>query len=138
MGHRARSRTRGAAELFATCGSGASDGLGKRRRPYRGARHADAVQRQPNLGNRRPERYSPDDIAAALARALVRDVSAEAVPRAGWDPLFRAQGMRNPLPRIQMLDGFNNGDFRFRDDGKHALRGGVTLVEAIAALVRES
>lgn len=85
-----------------------------------------------------PERYSPDDIAAALARALVRDVCAEAVPRAGWDPLFRAQGMRNPLPRIQMLDGFNNGDFRFRDDGKHALRGGVTLVEAIAALVRES
>lgn len=85
-----------------------------------------------------PERYSPDDIAAALARALVRDVRAEAVPRAGWDPLFRAQGMRNPLPRIQMLDGFNNGDFRFHDDGKHALRGGVTLVEAIAALVRES
>ncbi|VVE12241.1 NAD(P)H azoreductase [Pandoraea eparura] len=75
---------------------------------------------------------------AALARALVRDVCAEAVPRAGWDPLFRAQGMRNPLPRIQMLDGFNNGDFRFRDDGKHALRGGVTLVEAIAALVRKS
>ncbi|VVD85219.1 NmrA family transcriptional regulator [Pandoraea iniqua] len=85
-----------------------------------------------------PERYSPDDIAAALARALVRDVHAEAVPRAAWDPLFRAQGMRNPLPRIQMLDGFNNGTFRFVDDGRNALRGDVTLVEAIAALVRES
>ncbi|VVE43370.1 NmrA family NAD(P)-binding protein [Pandoraea terrigena] len=85
-----------------------------------------------------PERYSPDDIAAALARVLVRDVRAEAVPRAGWDPLFRAQGMRNPMPRIQMLDGFNNDAFHFRDDGKHALRGNITLVEAIAALVRES
>ena len=85
-----------------------------------------------------PQRYSPDDIAAALARALVRDVSAEAVPRAGWDPLFRAQGMRNPLPRIQMLDGFNNGTFQFRDDGKHTLRGEVTLLEAITALVREA
>ncbi|ODP35223.1 NAD(P)H-binding protein [Pandoraea sp. ISTKB] len=85
-----------------------------------------------------PERYSPDDIASALARTLVRDVSAEAVPRAGWDPLFRAQGMRNPLPRIQMLDAFNDGTFRFRDDGKHALRGDVTLLDAIAALVRET
>lgn len=85
-----------------------------------------------------PERYSPDDIAAALARALVRDVRAEAVPRAGWDPLFRAQGMRNPLPRIQMLDGFNTDGFRFRNDGQHTLRGDVTLFEAIAALVRET
>jgi uncharacterized protein YbjT (DUF2867 family) len=85
-----------------------------------------------------PERYSPDDIAAALARALVRDVRAEAVPRAGWDPLFRAQGMRNPVPRIQMLDAFNDGTFRFRDDGSHTLRGEVTLLEAIAALVRET
>jgi uncharacterized protein YbjT (DUF2867 family) len=85
-----------------------------------------------------PERYSPDDIAAALARALVRDVHAEAVPRAAWDPLFRAQGMRNPLPRIQMLDGFNDDSFHFLDGGQHALRGGVTLNEAIAALVRES
>ena len=85
-----------------------------------------------------PDRYSPDDIAAALARALARDVRAEAVPRAGWDPLFRAQGMRNPAARIQMLDGFNNDGFRFRDGGQHTLRGEVTLVQAIAALVRES
>ncbi|VVE68157.1 NmrA family transcriptional regulator [Pandoraea anapnoica] len=85
-----------------------------------------------------PDRYSPDDIAAALARALVRDVSAEAVPRAGWDPLFRAQGMRNPLPRIQMLDGFNDGTFKFRDNGEQVMRGEVTLLEAITALVRET
>jgi len=65
-------------------------------------------------------------------------VRAEAVPRAGWDPLFRAQGMRNPLPRIQMLDGFNDGTFKFRDNGQHVMRGDVTLLDAITALVRET
>lgn len=85
-----------------------------------------------------PVRYSPDDIAASLAKALVRPVRAEAVPRAAWDPLFRAQGMRNPLPRIQMLDGFNEDWFTFGLDGRNALLGEVTLDEAIAALVREN
>jgi NAD(P)H dehydrogenase (quinone) len=26
-----------------------------------------------------------------------------------WGALFKAQGMRDPVPRIQMLDGFNEG-----------------------------
>ena len=30
----------------------------------------------------------------------------EAVPRESWESLFRSQGMKNPEPRMQMLDGF--------------------------------
>jgi len=36
-----------------------------------------------------------------------------AVPRETWDCLFKSQGMKNPIPRIQMLDGFNKGWFEF-------------------------
>jgi hypothetical protein len=31
----------------------------------------------------------------------------EAVPRDTWERLFASQGMKNPAPRAQMLDGFN-------------------------------
>ena len=37
----------------------------------------------------------------------------EAVPRETWDTLFQPQGMKNPGPRIQMLDGFNQGWIEF-------------------------
>src|SRR3954469_5073954 len=56
-----------------------------------------------------PARVSPNDLAAAFSSALGRPVRAESVPHRTWDALFRAQGMRNPLPRIRMLDGFNEG-----------------------------
>lgn len=52
-------------------------------------------------------------IAEAFARALGRPVSVEAVPRETWESLFREQGMRNPLPRMRMLDGFNEGWLTF-------------------------
>jgi hypothetical protein len=78
---------------------------------------------------------SPSDIAAALAQALQRPVRAEAVPRDGWEALFRAQGMRNPLPRIRMLDGFNEGWIRFEGDETVRLKGRVGLAEVIAQLL---
>jgi uncharacterized protein YbjT (DUF2867 family) len=56
-----------------------------------------------------PERVSPNDLAAVLSALLGRPVVAQAVPRDTWEAEFRAQGMRNPLPRMQMLDGFNAG-----------------------------
>jgi hypothetical protein len=31
------------------------------------------------------------------------------VPRETWESLLKLQGMKNPTPRIQMLDGFNEG-----------------------------
>jgi uncharacterized protein YbjT (DUF2867 family) len=74
-----------------------------------------------------PRPVSPDDIAAGLARFLGRSVRAQAVPRESWEALFRSQGMRNPLPRIQMLDGFNAGWLRF----EHATRKGCVELEVV-------
>jgi uncharacterized protein YbjT (DUF2867 family) len=79
-----------------------------------------------------PHRYSPNDIASAFAHVLGRDVRAQAVPRATWETLFRAQGARNPLPRMRMLDGFNEGWLAF----EHAARKGrVGLLEVVRVLV---
>jgi uncharacterized protein YbjT (DUF2867 family) len=79
-----------------------------------------------------PERVSPNDVAAALARALQRPVVAEAIRRDRWEALFREQGMLHPLPRIRMLDGFNEGWIAFEGE---PLRGAEGLDEVIARLV---
>jgi uncharacterized protein YbjT (DUF2867 family) len=66
-----------------------------------------------------PHRVTPNEIAAAFADLLGHPVRMEAVPRNTWDSLFRSQGMKNPTPRIQMLDGFNQGwiEFESRETG---------------------
>ena len=81
------------------------------------------------------QRVSPDAIAAAFGKALGKPVKAEIVPRGEWDATFRAQGMKNPLPRIQMLDGFNQGWIEFADRGAGARKGQLGIDEVIAALV---
>ncbi|WP_027816387.1 NmrA family NAD(P)-binding protein [Paraburkholderia bannensis] len=84
-----------------------------------------------------PRRVTPHDIAAAFALALHRPVQARAVPREQWEALFRAQGMNHPAPRMQMLDGFNEGWIEFESPAD-TLKGRVTLEQAIAALVERS
>jgi hypothetical protein len=42
--------------------------------------------------------------------------------------------MKNPRPRIRMLDGFNEGWIDFRDGGAQALKGSVSAEEVIASL----
>ena len=83
-----------------------------------------------------PRRYSSNDIAAAFATALGRPVSNEAVPRTDWEPLFRSQGMQNPSPRIQMLDGFNEGWIDFEAGPEGVERGSITLEAAIRKLCK--
>jgi NAD(P)H dehydrogenase (quinone) len=79
-----------------------------------------------------PRPVSPQDIAASFARLLGRDVSVQAVPHDTWESLFRAQGMKNPLPRIQMLDGFNAGWITFEHQ---ALKGEIELDTVLRGLI---
>ena len=82
-----------------------------------------------------PERVSQDGIAAQLSKALHRPVRAAAVPREKWGEIFRAQGMRDPIPRIQMLDGFNEGWIKFEGGGAALVKGKVRLAEVVQKLV---
>jgi NAD(P)H dehydrogenase (quinone) len=84
-----------------------------------------------------PERYSANDVAAALASALRTPVRNEVVPRSTWEELFRSQGMKNPLPRIRMVDGFNEGWIDFESGQRDSRKAGTTLQVALQALVSE-
>lgn len=83
-----------------------------------------------------PTRITPNDVAAAFGRQLGRTVRAEMVPRDSWESLFRSQGMKNPLPRIQMLDGFNQGWLEFEGGHAGSRKGSTLIAEVIAALVQ--
>ena len=82
------------------------------------------------------QRVSPNALAEAFAKALAQPVRAEAVPRARWESLFRAQGMKNPTPRMQMIDGFNAGWIDFSNHGANARKGSIGIDQAIATLIQ--
>ena len=82
-----------------------------------------------------PARVSPADLARALGQALGRDVVAQPVPRAEWEALFRAQGMTNPMPRMRMLDGFNEGWIDFDPASPRLRRGETSLQQVVDGLV---
>lgn len=80
-----------------------------------------------------PARVSPADLAAAFSAALNRPVRVDIVPRESWEALFRAQEMKNPTPRIRMIDGFNEGWIDFQIG--HARKGKTPLSRVIGQLV---
>jgi NAD(P)H dehydrogenase (quinone) len=85
-----------------------------------------------------PQWVSQTEIAAVLANLLGRPVRARAVPRETWGALFKAQGMRDPVPRIQMLDGFNEGWIRFEGGSATRVQGCVSLADALGKLVADA
>jgi NAD(P)H dehydrogenase (quinone) len=82
-----------------------------------------------------PCRVSPNDLAAAFESSLGRPVRVETVRRDSWEGLFRSQGMKNPMPRIRMLDGFNEGWIEFQNHGSTARKGSIDAAAVIAALI---
>lgn len=82
-----------------------------------------------------PKRITPLEIAATFSDLLGRTVSVEAVPRDSWESLFRSQGTKNPEPRIQMLDGFNEGWIEFEGGEAGSRKGVVTLKAVLEGLV---
>jgi hypothetical protein len=60
----------------------------------------------------------------------------EVVPRESREKLFRAQGMKNPTPRLQMLDGFNEGWIDFERGASGSEKGSVPLETVLKALTK--
>jgi len=81
------------------------------------------------------QRITPNQIAACFARLLGKTVTAQTVPRETWHGLFSAQGARNPLPRMQMIDGFNEGWIEFVGTPR---KGQVALETVLRELVQRS
>jgi NAD(P)H dehydrogenase (quinone) len=82
------------------------------------------------------QRVSPNILADAFAKALTQPVRAQAVPPDRWESIFRAQGMKNPTPRMQMIDGFNAGWIDFPNLGANARKGSIGIDQAIATLIQ--
>jgi len=82
-----------------------------------------------------PRRVKPNEIAATFARLLGHPVRMEAVPRESWEALFKSQGMKNPISRIRMLDGFNEGWIDFESGEAGSQKGSVALETVLKALI---
>jgi uncharacterized protein YbjT (DUF2867 family) len=82
-----------------------------------------------------PRRVTPNEIASTFAHLLGRPVRVEAVPRETWESLFKSQGMRNSTPRIQMLDGFNEGWIEFEGGKGGSRKGNTTLQTVLRTLI---
>jgi uncharacterized protein YbjT (DUF2867 family) len=82
-----------------------------------------------------PKRVTPNEVAATFSDLLGRPVSVELVPRGTWESLFRSQGMKNPEPRIRMLDGFNEGWIDFEGGEAGTRKGSVALKTVLKTLI---
>ncbi|MGY2238971.1 NmrA family NAD(P)-binding protein [Pseudomonas gingeri] len=82
-----------------------------------------------------PQRVTPNQIAAGFAELLGKPVRMEVVARDTWQALFSSQGMNNPLPRMQMIDGFNEGWIEFAGEPR---KGQVELLTVLKDLLIRS
>ena len=80
-------------------------------------------------------RISPNEAAATFAKVLGHAVKAQVVPRETWANLFKSQGMKDPQPRIRMLDGFNEGWIEFESDVSDIVKGKTKLETVLRGLV---
>ena len=83
-------------------------------------------------------RVSSADVAATLTDILGKPIKAEPVPRARWEEVFRAQGMKNPTPRIQMIEGFNEGWIEFESGFESSVNGQTSLKTVLEEMVRDA
>ncbi|MGI4745648.1 MAG: NmrA family NAD(P)-binding protein [Janthinobacterium lividum] len=78
-----------------------------------------------------PAPVSPNQLARTLGDVLGLPVSAQVVPRSDWHDIFRGQGMSNPEPRMQMIDGFNQGWLSFEGGGGVETERGTSSLETV-------
>jgi hypothetical protein len=64
-----------------------------------------------------------------------RSVRPEAVPHESWQSLFLSEGMKNPTPRIQMIDGFNEGWIEFEAGETGSRKGQIEMKTVLKTLI---
>jgi uncharacterized protein YbjT (DUF2867 family) len=84
-----------------------------------------------------PHRITPNEIGATFAEILGHPVRVETIPHDKWEGMFRSQGMKNPLPRVQMLDGFNEGWIKFEHGEAGSQKGKVPLATVLNQLIEQ-
>ena len=79
--------------------------------------------------------YSPNDTAAAFARALRRDVRSVTVPESDWQATVESFGFSPEAANdyVEMMRGFNSGHIVFENNAATETRRGETTIEAYAA-----
>ena len=83
-----------------------------------------------------PDLVSPNDIASVFTQSLGKPIQMEVVPKSNWEVLFTEQGMKHPLPRMQMLDGFNAGWIKFEGEFLEQVVGDTDLSTVLNGLIR--
>ena len=82
--------------------------------------------------------YSPNDVAAAFAAALKRDVQAVALPESEWQATIVGFGASPEAANAwcEMLRGFNSGHIIFENNGTETRKGQTTIGDFAAETVK--
>lgn len=82
--------------------------------------------------------YSPNDVAAAFAVALKRDVQAVVLPESEWQATIVGFGSSPEAANAwcEMLRGFNSGHIIFKDSGTETRKGQTTIEDFAAETVK--
>ncbi|MBX4926588.1 NmrA family NAD(P)-binding protein [Rhizobium binae] len=83
-----------------------------------------------------PERYSPNDVAAAFAAALGRTVRVDVIPREAWEDAYRRSGFSDAAAHsYARMTALTVDGPEYPED---AIRGSISLQTYIDGLVRDS
>jgi hypothetical protein len=114
------------------------EGGGEHRKdvPERLAQESHAARTRIQNRKRTKGELRINDFASSYkSTSLGHPVRAKVVERDPWETLFRSQGMKIPLPRMRMLDGFNDSWIAFEGGEGGIVKGEVTLETVLRALV---
>ncbi|MEH2242932.1 NmrA family NAD(P)-binding protein [Nostoc sp.] len=83
--------------------------------------------------------YSPNDVAAAFAATLKRDVQAVAIPESEWQATLSGFGFSPEAVNAysEMMRGFNSGLIVFENGDIETRRGQITINAAVAEITKE-
>jgi NAD(P)H dehydrogenase (quinone) len=85
-----------------------------------------------------PRRYTPNDVAAAFAGALDRDVEAKVLPATEWHATYLSWGLtpRSAAAMTEMLHGFNTEWISYEKDEAETTHRATPLEAVLSELIR--